>query len=190
MDIDLSKKYGLLLSGGLDSAVLLYLIIKQAPAIDLQPYTIPKHDGSALYADPIITHMNHKFNLSIPQTILVGDPDVHHAQQSSIALREIFQKYNPDFVFMGTNTNPAELDNIEGAPKRILNTNNPRLLTPFAYMTKDQILKIIYDEDQEDLADITHSCTEQRLGRCNRCWQCGERAWAFRQLGKIDTGTL
>ena len=36
------KQYGLLLSGGIDSAVLLYLLIKENPRINLQPFTIPK----------------------------------------------------------------------------------------------------------------------------------------------------
>ena len=40
------KQYGLLLSGGIDSAVLLYLLIKENPRINLQPFTIPKTDGA------------------------------------------------------------------------------------------------------------------------------------------------
>jgi hypothetical protein len=190
MEINVSKKYGILLSGGLDSAVLLYLIIKQAPTVNLQPFTIPKYDGSAIHASMIIEHINRKFSLSIPQTILVGDPDVHHTKQSTTAIQEIFQHYSIDYLFMGTNTNPPELDMLNGAPRRILKTSDPRLLFPLADLIKDQILKIMYDEGQEDLADITHSCTEQQLGRCGICWQCTERKWAFEKLGIIDTGTV
>jgi hypothetical protein len=183
-------KYGILLSGGLDSAVLLYLIITQLPEIRIQPFTIPKHDGSALYADPIVEHFNQKFNLNIPATIHVGNPDEYHANQSSTAIREIFSRYNIDYLFMGVNTNPPELETLDGAPQRKLTSPSPKLLYPFAALLKDQILQIMFDHGQEDLANITHSCTEQKVGRCNRCWQCTERAWAFRQIDKLDTGTL
>jgi len=189
MNLDPTKKYGLLLSGGLDSAVLLYLLIKQCSTINLQPFTIPKHDGSALYADLIIDHFNKKFGLSIPRTIFVGNPDAHHTEQSTTAIIEIFKNHKVDYLFMGVNTNPPELDNLNGAPKRKLESTDPKLLYPFAHMLKDEIIKIMLDEGQEDLADITHSCTEKKIGRCGRCWQCTERAWAFKQLDKVDTGT-
>jgi hypothetical protein len=190
MDIDLSKKYGILLSGGLDSAILLYLLIKQSPDINLQPFTIPKHDGSALYANPIITHVNKRFGTSIPDTLYVGDPDAHHTKQSSTAIHEIFMKHSVNYLFMGVNTNPQELDNLDGAPRRLLDPPSPKLVYPFAHMLKDEIVKIMFDNGQEDLMNITHSCTEQQVGRCNKCWQCTERAWAFNQLNKQDTGNL
>jgi len=55
---------------------------------------------------------------------------------------------------------------------------------------KHNILEFMYAGNQEDLIDITHSCTEQQVGRCNQCWQCTDRAWAFKQLDKTDTGQL
>ena len=82
VDINLSKKYGILLSGGLDSAVLLYTLISAHPTIDIQPFTIPNRTGAALYVNPIIDHFNNKFNLSIPHTIFAGNPELYHAYQS------------------------------------------------------------------------------------------------------------
>ena len=186
----INKTYGLLLSGGLDSAILLYLLIKNNPKIDLTIFTIPKHDGSALYAGPVVDHFNKKFKLFIPSPIFVGNPDAHHTEQSTIAITEIFATHKIDYLFMGVNTNPPELNDLDGAPKRKLTSSSPKLLYPFAHMLKDEIIKIVFDESQEDIINITHSCTEQQLGRCNRCWQCTERAWAFKQLDKPDTGTL
>lgn len=189
-DLEENKKYGILLSGGLDSAVLLYLLLKSNSSINLQPFTIPKKDGSAVYAAMVVNHFNNKFDLKIPSPILVGNPDVHHTKQSTSAIIEIFHKHTVDYLYMGVNTNPPELDNLEGAPKRFLKSPNPRLIYPFAQLIKDQVLKIMFDEGQEDISNVTHSCTEQRVGRCNQCWQCRERAWAFNKLNKTDTGTL
>ena len=185
-----NKHYGLLLSGGIDSAILLYLLIKVNPKINLQPFTIAKTDGAYLYADPIIDHFNRKFNLTIPKTIQVGDPTVHHRQQSTTAVKEIFDKHPVDYLFIGINQNPPELNSLPGAPKRDTKSIDPRIVFPFVDLHKHNILEFMYDNNQEDLINITHSCTEQPIGRCNTCWQCTERAWAFKQLDKVDTGTL
>jgi len=190
INTDPNSSYGILLSGGLDSAILLYLLVSVNPTIKIQPFTIAKTDGAYLYADPIIDHFNNKFKLSIPKTIVVGDPTVHHRQQSTTAVKEIFASYPVDFLFIGINTNPPELALLPGAPKRDTKSDNPKIIFPFVDMYKDQILDLMYKYQQEDLATITHSCTEQQIGRCNQCWQCTERAWAFKQLDKQDTGTL
>jgi len=84
-----NKKYGIMLSGALDSAVLLFLIFKQNKNIDIQPFSIPKHDGSHLFVSEILDYFQNQFKIKIPCTILVGDPDVYHAQQSRIAVEEI-----------------------------------------------------------------------------------------------------
>jgi hypothetical protein len=183
-------RYGILLSGGLDSAILLYLLIKSNPKIDIHPFTIPKTDGAALYANPVIEHFNSKFDLSIPKIILVGNPTVHHRYQSTTAVRTIFYRYPVDQLFIGINKNPIELENYPGAPVRDTKSDHPKITFPFVDMTKDQILKIMFDEGQEDLMSITHSCTERSDARCGTCWQCTERAWAFSKLGKTDIGTL
>jgi hypothetical protein len=183
-------RYGILLSGGIDSAILLYLLIKSNPGIDLQPFTIAKRDGAALYADPVIEHFNSKFSLSIPKTILVGDPQAHHRMQSTTAVIDIFNNYPVDYLFIGINKNPPGLDRSPFAPRRNKKSDDPKIIFPFVDMTKDQMLQIMFDNNQEDLINITHTCTEQSHGRCNRCWQCQERAWAFKQLGKEDTGVI
>lgn len=189
-EIDSDKKYGILLSGGLDSAILLYLLVKSNAEIKIQPFTIPKKDGALLYAVMIVNHFNNKFGLKIPQPIPVGNPNAHHTKQSMSAILEVFNKHKIDYLYMGVNTNPPELENLEGAPKRFLSSPSPRLVYPFSHMLKDEVLKIMFDEGQEDLCGVTHSCTEQHVGRCKSCWQCAERAWAFNRLNKVDTGLL
>ena len=176
------KKYGIMLSGGLDSAVLFYLLVKSNPKINLQPFTIAKTDGAALYADPIINYINTKFDLNIPHTIIVGDPTVYHRLQSSTAVKEIFKKYTVDYLYIGINTNPPALNDHPGAPVRATRSDTPTIIFPFVDYYKDKILEIMYSEGQEELIDITHTCTEQRHGRCNQCWQCQERMWAFGHL--------
>lgn len=189
-DIDLSKKYAVLISGGLDSAVLLALILKHYPTIQIQPYTIPKHDGASLYVNDIIAHLNEKYSTNVPKTIYVGNPDAHHSQQSLTAVVDILNNYPVDYLYNGINRNPAELDPLPGAPKRATKSPNAKVIFPFVDMLKTEILQLMYDNDLADLDKITHSCTERKTERCNTCWQCTERAWAFKQLNKQDRGTF
>jgi hypothetical protein len=187
-DISLEKKYGIMLSGGLDSAVLLYLVVREFPSIKIQPFTINKADGAMLYVNPIIDHFNKKFNLNIPYTIPVGDPLAYHREQSKTAVRDILQNHSVDIIFNALNKNPEELNLLPGAPQRSASSDHPKLILPFVNLLKHHILDFVYEYNQEDLIDITHSCTEQPVERCNKCWQCTERAWAFSKLGKTDTG--
>jgi hypothetical protein len=187
--IDNTKQYGIMLSGGLDSAVLFYLLLKENPNVNLQPFTIPKFDGAALYAGPIVDYYNRMFSINIAQPILVGDPSAYHRHQSKIAITDIFNKTPVDILFVAINQNPPALDKLPGAPQRDKKSKDTRIVFPFVDLHKDQILQILFDEGQEHLIGITHSCTEQQIGRCEQCWQCTERRWAFSQLNKIDTGT-
>lgn len=186
-------KYGVLLSGGLDSAVLLCLMIKdgltQGFIPDIKLFTIPKHDGAELYIQDIIFFISKRFAISLPNTILVGNPNVYHRIQSSTAILDILKNYpDVDYIVLGTNQNPpVELKGT--APDRVTSSNHLKILLPFIDLYKSDIVSLMYQEELTGLIGITHSCTEQKIGRCNKCWQCNERAWAFNQLNKIDIGT-
>lgn len=194
INLDPKFKYGIMLSGGLDSAVLLYLILKENKNISIQPFSIPKHDGSHVFVPGILEYFKDHFNIEISNTELVGDPNAHHSQQSTTAIKQIFKDYPTiDFVYFATNQNPTydfDYDQYsEGSyPDRVKISPHPKILMPFIEMYKDEILKLIFDHNQEELLKLTHSCTEQKTGHCGRCFQCNERAWAFRQLAKLDSG--
>lgn len=185
-NVDKKQRYGILISGGLDSTILLSLLAKENANLCIQPFTIPKSDGAMLYVNNIIQQINKKFNTNIPETIQVGDPTVHHRQQSSTAVKEIFSKFNIDYLYIGINPVPPELANVQGAPARDFTIKDPRIIFPFANYYKDKIISLV--DNLDELAEITHSCTELTESRCNVCWQCQERAWAFKQLNKIDIG--
>lgn len=198
IDIDLEENtnYGVMLSGGLDSAILCFLILKTLLEnnipVSLQPFTIPKHDGAAYYINDIVQYFNSLMRIDLPETKIVGDPDVFHGDQSKVAVREIFQQYSAiDRIFFGTNQNPPPKFILPGTyPNRVKGSDDSRIALPFIDLYKTHILDLIYEYGQEKLIDITHSCTEQKKGRCGQCFQCHERIWAFKELDRIDTGLL
>jgi len=187
-NLDQNLRYGIMLSGGLDSAILLGLLVLENKNIDIQPFTIPKTDGAILYADSVIEYINSKFNVRIPKTILVGDPTVYHRLQSKTAVKEIFQEQSIDVLFIAINKNPEELNDLPGAPRRDIRSNNSKIVFPFVDLLKTDIVKMAIENNLEDLFDITHSCTEQQIGRCSLCWQCTERSWTFKKLNLLDSG--
>ncbi len=194
LDLNQECKYGIMLSGGLDSSVLLYLILKENKNISIQPFSIPKHDDSHLFVPGILDYLENLFSIKLPKTILVGNPQVHHTQQSKTAVEEIFKNHaDIDFLFFATNQNPTHSFDyskypLDGFPNRVKGSDHSKILMPFIEMYKDDILKILFDNNQEELLSLTHTCTERKTGRCGQCFQCNERAWAFNQLDKIDIG--
>lgn len=182
-------KYGFMLSGGLDSAVLLYLLLTYNKKLNIQLFTIKKHDGSHQWLNNIIQFMKDKTLIDLDDPIFVGDPNVHHDQQSNIAIQEINEKYKDvDYIIFGTNSNPPDSIHLPGVYPRRTRNFNPKIITPFKILYKTHIVDFVFEYGIEQLLEITHSCTEQVIGRCGKCFQCHERSWAFEELGQTDIG--
>ena len=181
------KQYGIMLSGGLDSAVLLALILLENKDIKIQPFTIPKHDGALLYINAIIAYINATCQVQLPKTILVGNPNLPHNEQGPNAVREIKQTYNIDHLFFGSNQNPPVV--LPGQNPVRIKSEDSSVLCPFFELYKTDIISLAVEHKLQGLFKITHSCTEEKLVRCNHCWQCNERAWAFNFLNLLDPGT-
>lgn len=196
--LDFDANNSIMLSGGLDSAILLYLLLeayqKKSIIPKLQVFTIPKKDGSYLYVDAIMDYFNQKFKIRMPNKIFVGNPEAHHSQQSRTAVLEILLKYPEiDYIYFATNQNPDRMfdySNFKSGeyPDRVQKSDHQKVKMPFIDMRKDQILKILIDNNQQELVNLTHSCTESVRGRCGICFQCCERQWAFDRLDELDTG--
>jgi 7-cyano-7-deazaguanine synthase in queuosine biosynthesis len=184
------KRYGILLSGGLDSAVLMYMILKAYPGIDITAFTINKADGAAKYSPAIVEYINQKFKRRIPRPTVINIETEQHRLMNLLAMRDILKNYNIDYVFNAINQNPPELMDLPGAPDRTTERSNQKIYFPFLNLYKTHIIDFMFQFGQEELMNLTHTCTEIPKGRCGHCWQEQERAWAFSQLAKEDTGKL
>jgi hypothetical protein len=184
MDISLSaeKSVGVFLSGGMDSALLLYLLAQKTTKI--QTFTVPKHDGAERYVAPIVSWVNNKLNYNLPAPMIVGNPNATHQMQVNTGLFSVY--HICDVFYFAGNSYPEDV--LPNGPRRIQRMN-PKEQQPFFHLYKTDIVKMYVSFGIMDLLPLTHTCTEQYIGRCNVCWQCRERAWAFRECGLEDLTT-
>jgi hypothetical protein len=191
------QRIGVMVSGGADSAILLYLLALERKMAgsdhELIPVTVPRTDGAWDYAGPIVSFVNTLLGTNMPQPIMVGDPTVHHSEQTNTGEKDARKKHNIEHIFYGSQKHPPVPmpGEYPGRPDRIEYTNNAGIVTttcPFALLDKRHTLAL-YDIFQVwSLIELTHSCTHQTVGRCGECYNCVERAWAFTDLGFVDPG--
>ena len=169
----------LMLSGGLDSAILLNLM----PDIFDKIAIIPKFDGSEKHARKILEFTENRTQLKF-ETLLVGDPSLRHDQIGKSAKAQIFALYPDAVIYWGSNKIPPadEFDYSPFSVWPIRGDETVKSVMPFKNLYKWQIIQLAERHGLQGLYDISHTCTEQVDSECGKCWQCQERAWAFKKL--------
>lgn len=139
------NKIGLYLSGGIDSAVLLCLIITELyhsghQNIPIYCFTVNKDDNSSLYASTVINEVLEHYPIDITHVLVPND---HAAIQlgniGSTAMEYVKEYANNMLVYMAINHPP---DNIVTFKNRlhIKYTTIPHYTIPFLYLHKPQII--------------------------------------------------
>lgn len=193
------QRIGVMLSGGADSAVLLYLVCLERrmdrSTQEIIPFTVARPDGAWDYVKPIVEWVRNKLNLTVeqlPDPIKVGDPTVHHSQQGRTGEYEARTKYNIEHIFYGSQAHPDRaLIELPGEyPSRPASVELPGTTCPFALVDKRHTLSLYDIFDIWPLIELTHSCTALTQGRCGECYNCKEREWALGQLEFTDPGVM
>jgi hypothetical protein len=190
--VNTKQRIGILISGGFDSALLSYLVYescskaKTENTIDF--FTVPRYDDSVIHAERIIKYVTDKFSNAVPSKHThVGNPDLHHTLQVKSGIKEVLKDHSYlNILLAGENITPAE---VPGGPFRA-GSKDPRLCLPFFKYTKDVIVQLAIDKNLIEIMKLSHTCTESKLLRCNMCWQCKERVWAFKKCNYADPGTM
>jgi len=186
------KRIGVMLSGGADSALLLYMIAKEQflhnADHDIIPLTIARSDGAVLYSPGIVNYVNKFFGMNIPQPALIGKPDLPHKDVVRLGVVAAFAKHKLDYVYLGETQLPP--DPVLGVyPVRSQQSPHQQVILPFVGLYKTHVIDMYYTLRQEELLKLTHSCTERTIWRCDECFNCSERAWAFNKLNRTDPGS-
>ena len=185
-----NKNLGVLVSGGIDSALLYYLLLKQnqeqGNTHNIKAYTILRKEGSRQYALPVINYINSLFDLPEQELTIVGDNTLDEPIQVSSGMAEIFQKKLSHVVYVGV---IDTLDIHLIGWHRVIVRDTEHFKYPLMNLNKSHIIDLVYQLGQQHLFKLTHSCIYE-TGRCNICNGCNERQWGFNQLGRTDPGTI
>lgn len=191
------KPIGLSFSAGIDSTLLLYLLAKQV-TVDIHLFTVVVNDRSyntMKYSADVLSYISSRF----PDINLIQHN--HLITDTSSGINRLFEmpnKYLREYkiigtMFTGINAIPKKEDIDLGWPPKgsyEYNIRNPyanrsikfqdNWYCPFTMLNKKNIAEIYCNENIEDLAKLTNSCsTDYEDFPCKKCFACKEKYWAF-----------
>jgi Queuosine biosynthesis protein QueC len=184
-----TSKIGVFISGGLDSALMYYLVLEANKNLnhEIIPYTIARTEGSKYFARPVIALVHKHIGIPYKEPMVVGDPTLPghlHVMSGGWSAKQA----GCDQIYIGVIKQLPEHD--EG-PHDFSKFQDNVVKMPLANFNKIQVLELIVKNGLEGLFHITHSCSTQEVGRCwNKCKGCEERSWAFSSLGITDPGVV
>jgi len=186
------KRLGVMTSGGFDSALLLWMWAQYPvpEGCSLIAVATDRGSGAKEFAQGIVAKVNELLGTDIELLILPVGENTRHPQQvnkpANIAMRKgMFDGVvsadtsNPDVTFPGGEPQRIGLD------KQFAYSNWQH---PFLHMDKSHTVQLVHDLGLDWIPTMSHTCTDSADIRCNKCWQCKERAWAFDKIGLIDYG--
>jgi hypothetical protein len=195
-------------TGGIDSALLLYLLAKlnneQSIPYFIQPLVIDNRLGSA--DDP-----NNKFAAAIteiwpriPDTIKsfqktfsnsqilplikrTAHPKIKQTAQIGIAIQRVYRTGNYQYIYSGTNENPSDLECPGGPSRRPIEFVKDPLKVPFLTLKKTHIMDIIIQLGAFEIFELCTKCVHHTsLEEVCSGFNCRERWWALRSLQRED----
>lgn len=196
IDLNLPKsgRIAVLLSGGLDSAVMLSLILmaKQKENLDLNiiAINVMRGRGTEEFSESMLNAINSHFNEKIVLHHIKVPPNVDDATailHSTAPLTNAPALFKN--IFCGSTTNPP-IDH-PGAPIRASVDKQHAFIKwrmPFLHCDKSHTVALMKHLGLDFIEELSHTCTETESLRCGECFQCTERAWAYSELGLIDKG--
>lgn len=175
---------GILLSGGLDSAILAALLKKD--------YSVNAYSFNQSNALTFSHKIADILKLSLTEIKIEINNDREELQRAYAVL----DKYRKDEIafYIGITAVPdinvLHPNDIPNRPSRLEIEKNYGLKAPYADLTKDVILNDGLKAVKEiyHLITYSHSCYTTNGKRCGTCFNCEERAWAFEKCGITDHG--
>jgi 7-cyano-7-deazaguanine synthase in queuosine biosynthesis len=183
------EQLGILISGGLDSALLYYLMLAENKRIgwlhEIIPFSIARQEGSQYYANAVIEHLHLTFNLPLRKAVKVGDTTLPEPSQVTSGIQDAYA-IGCNRVYVGC-IEQLPIHMVGWTPNPVNETINFKI--PLVSLNKSHIVSLVKNVGQSSLFYITYGCVVS-TGRCNVCNGCNERSWGFTQNNMIDPGVL
>ena len=164
---------GIFISGGLDSALLYYLLTRYTQQT-IVPLVMQKTANTKYFAQSVVNY------ITPGQRIRFIDADtIAHA------ISKVRRQF--DYLYLGLIEERAEFL-VDWEPSAVVDNHFRK--SPLQHVNKSHIIDLVVQEKQQNLFFLTHTCAVQDIGRCDACNRCRERAWGFEQLALQDPGVL
>lgn len=198
-----TKRVGIKLSGGADSAVLMYLLAKykveERPDIEFMPMTnvCKQKPYNEIHAEKVMGFIRERFGVEFREHLVIKNiEEDDFGRFHDLNITMLYDAKLIDEHFIAITSFPPEgamdmagTDLIQGLDRnRIMKpTKEGRSNRPFYNLDKAGIAELYHRFDLMDsLFPLTRSCeayTQDFSHHCGKCWWCRERRWAF---GKLD----
>lgn len=168
----------LLLSGGLDSAILAAELREK---YKVKAYSF-NQANSLLFATKVSSILDidlHVINIQVN----------NDRNEVNRAIMKLAKNRRTELYLGITALPPFYHDEQPVRPNQEEIEAHEYLRAPYANLTKDKVLQKGFKFSEFDqLVKYTHSCYVTNNKRCNKCFNCIERKWAFDTVGVIDYG--
>jgi len=172
------EKIALTFSGGMDSTLILYMLLKDK---ELRKLDTEIHCFTATQCGTKIHAQN---LMKLPEFIgkVIHHVDVHNPISESV--KPVIRRLLDEgwYVFGGSNQVPLESIGGRYPPRPEQNFQNTNLNLPWLFLFKYHILDAYYKLGIQHILPTTHTCTEREYGECGECFACREKDWAFNKL--------
>ena len=195
-------------TGGIDSALMLYLLAKlnnnqEIPYL-IQPIVIDNRLGSnedphnkfaATITEvwPRIPDTINFFRKTFPNSQILplikrtGDPSLDRSSQIAQTVLKEFKEGGYKFIYSGTNENPSDLECPGGPNRRLVQSVKGPLKVPFLKLKKTHIMDIIIQLEAFEIFKLCTKCVHHTsLEEVCSGFNCRERWWALRTLQRED----
>jgi hypothetical protein len=185
------KKIAVFVSGGIDSAIIYYLLEKVNHSMncihEIVPVSIIRKEGSRHFSKLVAAYVQDCFRMPFKDPIIVGDNTLPEDQQVASGVFEALDNLGFDVAYTGLIQQlPIHMVNWKPIPWE----ESDQFKAPLKDLNKSHVIELIYQLQHQSLFHITHSCAVWELGRCRECNGCNERQWGFDQIGREDPGTI
>lgn len=183
-EINGNNNIGVLVSGGIDSALLYFLILEENITAGLRyniiPYTILRI-GASKPALAVLNWIHNYYKLPLTDLNVVGDPLLPEIDQVQSAIDRLL-KNNVDFLYVGV---------MEDRPEHYVNSydvkfkDSYRLRYPLLNLQKSHIIDLYIQKNITELIRLTSSCNVgefRDIMPCGVCNGCQAKQWALGQM--------
>lgn len=206
---DQYKKIGVRCSGGADSSILLYMLVKYFENKDVIINVLTcsndeKHRWNGRRAADVINYVIDKTKTTKINMHYSYYKDVQNVEYFDTVEKNLFEQQNIDCVISGLTACPDEGETVKTINGNVFNLyppepayrigrNKPSWInhyyTPFINVDKRFIASMYKKYAVKDLVQLTRSCEDMPAHNyynpefeytpCGECWWCLERKWAF-----------